>query len=278
MTALRTRDVKSVPPKIAEPKPRKPTRAELRKNAQAQRERFIRARKAEVQYRRQLQALAKEVGRLINGMAPGGIVTPENAASIDSTLNQYAEITKPWARAVAARMVSDANNRDKTAWKSYAAEMGQLMRLEVAEAPTGQAMRELVELQVNLIASIPREAAERVQRLAIEGLSTGKRASTIQAEIMRSGEVAKHRAETIARTETSRAVTALTQARAESIGSPGYFWRITNDGNCRPSHRAMRDKFVPWNQPPTLDGMTGHAGALINCRCYCDSLVPDLAP
>lgn len=27
--------------------------------------------------------------------------------------------------------------------------------------------------------------------------------------------------------------------------------------------------------PPTLDGMTGHAGALPNCRCYCEVIIPE---
>jgi hypothetical protein len=28
----------------------------------------------------------------------------------------------------------------------------------------------------------------------------------------------------------------------------------------------MKDKFVRWDDPPTLDGMTGHAGCLPNCN------------
>jgi hypothetical protein len=30
----------------------------------------------------------------------------------------------------------------------------------------------------------------------------------------------------------------------------------------------MKDKFVRWDNPPTLDGMTGHAGCLPNCECW----------
>lgn len=276
MNILRTRDVKPVAPKIAKPKPA--TRADLRKKAKEGRERFLRARKAETQYRRQLIALAKETGRLINGLAPGGIVTPQNAAAIDSTLNQYAEITKPWARAVAARMLADVDNRDKAAWKAHAAEMGQLMRAEIATAPTGQAMRELLELQVGLITSIPREAAERVQKLAIEGLSTGKRASVIQSEIMRSGEVAKHRAETIARTETARASTTLTMVRAQSVGAESYIWRSTLDGTTRPLHRKLNGNIFRWDAPPVTgeNGERSHPGCIYQCRCYSEPILPDV--
>lgn len=130
--------------------------------------------------------------------------------------------------------------------------------------------------QVTLIKSLPLEAAERVHRLAIEGIETGGRASSLAAEIMRTGEVTQSRATLIARTETGRVSTVLTQVRAEHIGSPGYTWRTVGDSDVRPSHRAMDRQFVPWGKPPTLDGLTGHAGAIPNCRCYCEPVIPDL--
>jgi uncharacterized protein with gpF-like domain len=46
-------------------------------------------------------------------------------------------------------------------------------------------------------------------------------------------------------------------------------WRTARDGDVRASHKAMEGKQVDWNRPPTLDGMTGHAGSLPNCRCFC---------
>jgi uncharacterized protein with gpF-like domain len=35
----------------------------------------------------------------------------------------------------------------------------------------------------------------------------------------------------------------------------------------------MDGQFVKWSEPPTLDGLTGHAGALPNCRCYPEPVV-----
>ena len=72
----------------------------------------------------------------------------------------------------------------------------------------------------------------------------------------------------------SKAHTALTKARAEDVGSDGYIWRSVRDGATRPSHRAMEGKFVKWGEPPTLDGMTGHAGEFPNCRCYPEPVIP----
>ena len=42
----------------------------------------------------------------------------------------------------------------------------------------------------------------------------------------------------------------------------------------RPAHRAMEGKFIKWSQPPTLDGMTGHAGEFPNCRCHPEPVIP----
>jgi hypothetical protein len=37
----------------------------------------------------------------------------------------------------------------------------------------------------------------------------------------------------------------------------------------------MKDKFVRWDNPPTLDGMTGHAGCLPNCKCWSEVQIPE---
>ena len=131
-----------------------------------------------------------------------------------------------------------------------------------------EVMKALLAEQVALIQSIPLEAAQRVHRLTLAGLEASTRFQEIAAEIRRSGEVAQSRSILIARTEVSRTATTLTQARAQSVESPGYTWTTSHDGTVRPSHKAMDGKFVAWDKPPTLDGMTGHAGCYPNCRCF----------
>nr|WP_246374794.1 phage minor head protein [Pseudochelatococcus contaminans] len=129
--------------------------------------------------------------------------------------------------------------------------------------------------QVRLITSLPSEAAQRVHDLTIEGITQGTRASEIAKKIMEAGDVTASRANMIARTEVSRTATLLTQARAEYVGSDGYIWRTSGDSDVRPSHKAMNGKFVRWSELPELDGMVGHAGALPNCRCYPEPVIPD---
>jgi SPP1 gp7 family putative phage head morphogenesis protein len=232
----------------------------------------IQIRGTEVRYASQLRKIAKHVGDVINGFEPGD---PSLVPTISSVLEKYSEALTDWAKSTAARMLTDVAKRDEKAWMFAAKDLSRSLRDEIRSAPTGETMRRLLDEQVTLIKSIPLDAAKRVHRLTLEGIENSGRASEVAKEIMRSGEVAKSRATLIARTETSRTATVLTQARAEHIGSDGYVWRTSGDSDVRPSHRRMNGKFVPWNHPPTLDNLTGHAGALPNCRCYPEPVIPE---
>lgn len=165
-------------------------------------------------------------------------------------------------------MIAQVAQHDERAWMKMARQMGMSLKSEIERAPVGVRMRQLLEEQVGLIKSLPTEAAERVHKATTDGITKGLRASDIADEIMKTGQATKSRANLIARTEVGRTSTTLTQARAESVGSRGYRWRTAGDSDVRESHKRMEGRFVAWNDPPTLDGMTGHAGALPNCRCY----------
>jgi len=233
-----------------------------------------RARHAERKYLRQLLRIARHIGDLTEtGFNPAD---PASAARLEVMLRRYADTITPWAEAAGWSMVSEVAARDEREWFRVSREMGRALRAEISSAPTGMAMRTALAEQVSLIRSLPIEAAQRVHDLTLKGITEGTRASEIAAEIMRSGKVSASRANLIARTEVSRTASALTQARAEHIGSPGYFWRTAGDTDVRPSHKAMAGEFVAWNAPPTLDGMTGHAGSFPNCRCYPEPVLPEI--
>ena len=228
--------------------------------------------RAERLYVRSLRQVAAQVGRMIAAFPPAD---PSALPTIEQMLAKYAEALAPWAHATAAKMIAEVNQRDLAQWRTIGQEMSAEIRREILTAPTGEAMRKLMEQQVSLIKSIPTDAAQRVHDLTIKSIEDSGRASEIAKEIMRSGDVAQSRATLIARTEVSRTASNLTQARAEHIGSEGYVWESAHDGTVRPSHAAMRGKFVAWSTPPTLDGMTGHAGCLPNCRCWARVVLPE---
>lgn len=216
--------------------------------------------------------MARKVGQIVSAFPQGDAGA---AAAITRALNRYAEFIRPWAKEQAARMVAAVEHQDKRAWANYAQSMSIGIREELRTTPVAGVMLQRMAEQVKLITSLPTEAAERVQRLSIESLTSGQRADEVAKEIMRTGEVTESRAKTIARTEVSRTTTLLTQARAEHVGSEGYIWRTVKDSGVRHSHKEMEGQFVRWDSPPKLDGLTGHAGALPNCRCYPEPVLPD---
>lgn len=231
-------------------------------------ERGARVAGVEANYARQLRIIARHIGQMIRGL----VGDPDQ---IVQTLNNYADLIEPWARATAQQMLTDVGLADARFWVRASQSMGQHLRQEIEAAPTGRAMQDLLNIEVSLITSLPREAAERVQELATEAMIGSRRSGSIVNEIMASGEVARSRAETIARTEVARAKSVLTQARATHIGSTHYRWLTAKDAQVRPSHRAMQGKIVAWSDPPTLDGLTGHCGQLPNCRCTPLPILPE---
>ncbi len=202
--------------------------------------------------------------------------TEESAVQISDILARYANSIEPWAIAVASRMIAEVEARNHREWQSVSRRLGEGLRKELAASPTGQVIRRRLAEQVTLIKSIPLEAAQRVHKLTMEGLTTSTRASSLAQEIMRSGNVAASRATLIARTETSRTATELSRARALSVGSTHFVWRTAGDSDVRPSHRALNRKTFKWDDPPECDpGHRALPGGIWNCRCWAEPVIED---
>lgn len=241
-------------------------------------ERFLRGRKAEATYARQLRGVARQINSIVKAFAPAGEVIDQS--TLQSTLLRYAEILRPWARAVGWGMVSEVSRRDESAWFEHGNEMGRLLREEIRTAPTGETLRIILERQVKLITSLPIEAGQRVHRLTTESLINSSRASEIAEEIRRTGEVTETRAILIARTETARTAASLTQARAQHVGSEQYIWHTATDSDVREGHKAMNGKVFRWDTPPEVNEngryMRHHPGEIWNCRCWAEPIIPDV--
>lgn len=174
-------------------------------------------------------------------------------------------------------MVADVSRRNLKGWQANAEAINKALQAELTYAPTGSIFAALQLEQVELIRSLPIEAAERVSRLAQQAMVGGNRSTDLAKEIYATGHVTASRAKMIARTEVSRASSNLTRARSEYVGSEGYIWRTSRDGDVRPTHRAQQGKFILWTDPPKTDkGLAPyHAGCGPNCRCWPDPVLPN---
>jgi SPP1 gp7 family putative phage head morphogenesis protein len=234
---------------------------------------FQRIRNAAIQYAVQLRKIARHVGDLIKQFPPG---SEAHVAQVNDLLVKYSNLIEPWANAAAERMIAEVSRRDETAWFRHAKEMSTLMKREMKNTPLGEIYRQLQQDQVHYIKSIPLDAAERVQKLTMEYVLSGKRYGGIIDEILNQTNVSLSKATLIARTETAKAQAVITQARAEYVGSPGYIWRTARDSRVRKAHKKLEGTPQKWNEPPIAEenGQRHHPGMFPNCRCYAEPIIP----
>lgn len=241
--------------------------------------RFRMAERLEAEYMRSLRPLAKQIDQIVRSMAPKGVVT--DSTELQQVLRSYGIALKPWATSVAGKMVARIGAIDDKRWFKMSEQMGTAMKREMQTSPTGHWLRKYLEENVELITSLPIEAADRVHELTFGALSTGRRAEEIQKDILATGNVTLSRARLIARTEVARTASGLVQSRALNVGLTHYVWRTSMDATVRESHKKMNGRVIAWAEGhgtgPTLDdGTTCHAGQIYNCRCYPDPVLPEL--
>ena len=220
----------------------------------------------ERRYAQALNGLANHIEALLAGGDP--------ATSI-IRLDQYASTIDQWATVTAQMMIDEVNTKNRQFWRQQSAQIGRGLAIELANTDIGQAVQDELRLQVELIKSLPRQAALQVHELALGAMTDGQRAAGLVDSIIALGSKTRSRAMLIARTEVGRVSGEMTKARAMTAGSDGYIWRSAEDRDVRPSHKKMNGRFVKWSEPPTLDNLTGHAGCLPNCRCYMEPVIPD---
>lgn len=222
-------------------------------------------RATEREMRRRCKQVAREVARITS--------SGQDATSIVYALEEYGQLIGPWADEVMLHIVEMSDAQNLNMWRELSGKLADKLQTLTTRDAVAQAIRDLSLEGARLIKSIPTDIAVEVETAAQAAAITGTRHEALSDYIASRGGVAQSRAELIARTETARQTTILTQTRAVSIGSDGYIWRTADDGRVRPSHAAMDGKFVKWSDPPVLDGLRGHAGALPNCRCYPEPIV-----
>ena len=249
----------------------------VRRETKKERAFFAKVNRSESAYAVNLRKIAKHVNDLVQAFDP---TDKEQVRQLELALRSYANILTPWARATARKMLVDVSRRNEKVWEEYTKFLGQNLRREIATAPTGEVMQQLLREQVTLITSLPLDAATRVHELATGALYEGSRAREIAQQIMRTGHVTMSRANLIARTEVGRASTTLTQARAESVNSVGYLWKSSKDHDVRPLHKKLDGTFHRWNDPPISgeNGERSHPGCIYNCRCWAWPVLPDEQP
>jgi uncharacterized protein with gpF-like domain len=186
-----------------------------------------------------------------------------------------------FGRDVIETMVSEVNGRNLRSWQDAArrwARPGVVQRALQRDLSgyVGRTAREIVDRNAELIRSVPEDVAQRITRYVQKQQLQGVRSdSIVDAILRRAPELTEAHAKLIARTETAKAQSALTRARAERMQLPWYQWETSEDSRVRPSHRFMDQVLVAWATAPAPEQLIGiqsrlghyHAGNAPNCRC-----------
>lgn len=127
------------------------------------------------------------------------------------------------------------------------------------------------------IKTLPALFAQRATEIIQEDTLKGLRAEEISQKIKSLyPEMTEAHAQLIARTETSKISSQLTQVRSQSVGLDWYIWETAEDRRVRHSHDIMQGVICNFNNPPNPEKLAGekrdygvyNAGRIFNCRCY----------
>jgi Phage Mu protein F like protein len=207
------------------------------------------------------------------------VVEESNRRGIPVMLLNSAEFLTRYAAQAATRMITGLLFGNARTWREAAAEAGQGRRIYQAlhrdmAGPLGYRVRQLIREQADLISSFPNSIARRaVAAEAAAQYTEGGRAEPLARTLTT---LARPRARLIARTQISKASTALTRARSEELSIPAYVWETSQDARVRDSHKLLQGVIVFWQDAPSPEALAHihsslghyHAGDAPNDRCY----------
>lgn len=130
-----------------------------------------------------------------------------------------------------------------------------------------------VTQNVGLIRSLSTSYFDRIERLVYDGARRGVSWQDLKADLRDATPATRARAELIARDQVGKFNGQLAELRQTQAGVDKYRWRTSLDERVRNSHAAREGKVFAWSDPPE----DGHPGEPIQCRCYAEPVLEDLA-
>lgn len=235
----------------------------------------------EVKYRKQLSALSlrliedtkKNIVPLLVQLEPeyvndGYAVTLEQA--FDNLRRSYAGISTQ-ARMVSSGFVTNTNEINKNRfYKAVESAIGVNLNTIVQNEGLEDILVATTRENVSLIKSIPDEYFKKLETIVFTNTTQGSTAGSMIKQITDLGHSTTKRAKLIARDQTSKLNSALSQQRQQNLGVEEYIWVTADDGRVRDSHKRNNGKKFRWDDPPKN---TGHPGNDIQCRCVARPII-----
>ncbi len=232
-------------------------------------------------YNAQLQLLVKDIESDVVKTLREPLVRLENEYIQDSYAEQLNKImfdlAARWrnitrvARVISTQMVDGINQASRqTFYKNMARATGVNLNGIISEEGLEPLLESKIAENVALIQSIPDQYFKTLITIVNEGTSRGDPATSMIQEIRKLGHSTEKRARLIARDQTQKVNSAVTQGRQTALGITEYIWRTSEDERVRESHKSKNGKRFRWDDPPKD---TGHPGQDINCRCVAEPVI-----
>lgn len=236
---------------------------------------------SEVVYRNELLALVKKLRNDVATQVIPVLRALESEYTNDAfaeTLSEvfenlkrgYANVAMT-AQQIASKFVSNSEriNRQRF-YESVEKAVGVNLSAVVSRDNINDVLVSVTRQNVSLIKSIPDEYFKRVEAIVYDGTIRRNSASSMVKELQKAGGVSERRAAFIARDQSSKLNSALTQVRAENLGVREYIWRTAGDERVRGNHANKNGKTFRWDSPPSD---TGHPGQDPGCRCVAQPII-----
>lgn len=151
---------------------------------------------------------------------------------------------------------------------------GKVLNIQIlsGDIASMSAIKSFVSSNVSLITSIEDNLFSRVKETVLRGVRSGALTRDIQNEIQKAYNVSRSKAALIARDQTAKLNSDLTQYRHIEAGVNKYKWATSGDERVRTSHQEKDGKIFYWNDPPSD---TGHPGQDFQCRCVAIPIFED---
>lgn len=240
---------------------------------------FKRNESNEREYSIKLQRKALQISRELS--------KAKSVSEIDRIVKRYGNNPKylKWAESVAKEMIEGQDLKSKKIWKMYFNQLrgkqSKNLSSRLKKLYEKMKLDDLIKENEKIIKSFPatmgEKAKNKYRELVKQNVTGGTRASQI-AKYLR--EIGIARADLIARTETGKAATAITERRSKDLGLTAYIWKTSLDKRVRQSHRIMNNVICFWSDKP-IPGIYEDPkndrkvapGEDFNCRCLAVTIV-----
>ncbi len=252
--------------------------------ARRRRQRPREPRRVSRRYERGLVAVSRAIAELVDGVVQPHLARARarEDADIDPNLfgTDFANLRIRVGRLTNSTRVRNLVDRwGREIRDVNRVDQQRILRISLAEesTETRQILRTLRRENVDLITSIGTRHLDDTFRTVTNGVIRGTRVETLAKEIKERHGVSESRARLIARDQTLKANSQLTQARHREAEVERYVWSSSRDERVRDIHGELDGRTFSWNDPPVTNeaGEQNHPGEDYQCRCVA---IPVLDP